>query len=79
FLQFLGQTFMGTVFGGAVSANGGALIASVGQLEHMPVEAAAAALNAWGTACWMAVLPVAAVALVCAFFLKPKDVPQKQD
>jgi len=70
-LQFAGQSVMATVFGGAVAANGGQLISSAGQLLSMPPQVATAALNAWGTACWEAVLPVAIVSFVCAFFLKP--------
>jgi len=79
FLQFAGQSVMATVFGGAVAANGGQLISSASQLAQLG-EGAGPALNAWGTACWVAVLPVAAVALVCSFFLKPsepKEAPQE--
>jgi MFS family permease len=82
FLQFAGQSVMATVFGGAVAANGGQLVASAGQLTALAGQGVdvAAALGAWGTACWVAVLPVAAVALICSFFLKPpvvKEVSEK--
>jgi MFS family permease len=84
FLQFLGQTVMSTAFGGAVAANGGQLIASASQLKQMPPEIAQKSLDAWGIGCLEAVLPVAVVALVCAFFLKPSapkaaPEPAKQD
>jgi hypothetical protein len=70
---------MGTVFGGAVTANGGMLISSAGQIAALQGQGVdvAAALTAWGTGCWIAVLPVAIVAFVCAFFLKPPAIPAK--
>jgi MFS family permease len=78
FLQFAGQSVMATIFGGAVAANGGQLVSSAGQLTALAAQGVdvAAALNAWGTACWIVVLPVGIVAFICAFFLKPPAVPE---
>jgi hypothetical protein len=83
-LQFLGQSIMATVFGGAVAANGGQLVASAGQLAALAGEGidVGAVLGAWGTACWVAVLPVALVAFICSFFLRPptvKDGSEKKE
>lgn len=82
FLQFAGQSVMATVFGGAVTSNGGQMVASVGQLNALAREGVdvASALSAWGDACWQVVLPVAVVALICAFFLRPpalSEAPKK--
>jgi len=83
FLQFAGQSIMATVFGGAVAANGGQLISSASQLQALAGQGVdvSAVLDAWGTGCWIAILPVAVVALICSFFLKPPEIkgaPQEQ-